>query len=294
MYNIPMEKFKKIAKGSLISIYLLILMYGLYINQAITAKYNIPEESIPIIAIISTLLFGFYCIKALLKADQLEFEFTSIVNHAFRTPLTRIVWLTKELEKELPREQRLLYLQNIENTTNRIISIVDIIAGIKDINNPFGYVFQVVSIREIVEASIEKHREGIKQKNITFQVSTFKDVPLLTLDVKKISFVFDTVIENAIFYTPKDGHITIDYKPSSDKIIFFVQDTGLGLSFMEKMRLFSKFHRGEKARLMNTDGMGLALYLAKTIIKRHKGALYATSSGRDKGATFYIELPIGK
>ncbi|MDQ5971084.1 MAG: hypothetical protein QG566_30 [Patescibacteria group bacterium] len=289
-----MNKIKHILSGFLVTLYLIALMYAILNNVEISSYFNLSLTFIPVLALASLLILGYYYTSLFFKIDRLEFEFTSIVNHAFRTPLTRIMWLVKELEKELPREQRLLFLQNVENTTNRVIGIVDLIAGMKEASNPFGYVFQAVSIREMVEKSIEKHREAVKQKNITFAVSTFKDIPLLTLDIKKISFVFDVLVENAVFYTPKGGHINIDCVTKSNKIIFFVSDSGLGLTFMEKFRIFSKFYRSEKARLMNTDGMGLGLYLAKIIVERHKGRIYAESKGRDKGATFYVELPFGK
>jgi signal transduction histidine kinase len=58
------------------------------------------------------------------------------------------------------------------------------------------------------------------------------------------------------------------------------------------MRVFSKFYRSKKAILMNPDGMGLKLYLSKQIIQRHHGKLHAFSLGRDKGASFYMELPL--
>ncbi len=289
-----MNKIKHILSGFLVTLYLIALMYAILNNVEISSYFNLSLTFIPVLALASLLILGYYYTSLFFKIDRLEFEFTSIVNHAFRTPLTRIMWLVKELEKELPREQRLLFLQNVENTTNRVIGIVDLIAGMKEASNPFGYVFQAVSIREMVEKSIEKHREAVKQKNITFAVSTFKDIPLLTLDIKKISFVFDVLVENAVFYTPKGGHINIDCVTKSNKIIFFVSDSGLGLTFMEKFRIFSKFYRSVKARLMNTDGMGLGLYLAKIIVERHKGRIYTESKGRDKGATFYVELPFGK
>ncbi len=289
-----MNKFKRIIKGVFITIYLIAIAYLLLNNVQISNLYNFSTYIIPAVSLFSIVVLGIFFTNLFLKIDRLEFEFTSIVNHAFRTPLTRIMWLVKELETELPREQRLLFLQNIENTTNRVIGIVDLIAGVKDTENKFGYVFQAVSIREMVEASIEKHREGIKQKNLTLEVSTFKDIPLMTVDLKKISFVFDVLIENAIFYSPKDGHVIVDCIPKSNKIIFFVRDTGLGLTFMERFRIFAKFYRSEKARLLNTDGMGLGLYLAKIIVERHHGKIYAQSEGRDKGATFYVELPFNK
>ncbi len=289
-----MNKTVRILKGIFLILYLLSLVYLVLNNTYISALTHIPVWFVPGITGISIILFGIGYIRFYFKIDKLEFEFTSIVNHVFRTPLTRIMWLAKELENDLSREERLSYTQNLSNAANRIIGIVDLIAGIKDIHDKSGYLFEAVSMRDIVEKSMVKHREEIKQKNITFQVSTFTDVPLLTLDIKKISFVVDVLIENAIFYTPKDGKVLIDCAPQKHKIIFYVGDTGIGLSFMEKRRIFSKFYRGENARVMNTDGMGLGLYLARVIIERHKGSIYAKSKGRNQGSTFLVELPFGK
>jgi signal transduction histidine kinase len=63
---------------------------------------------------------------------------------------------------------------------------------------------------------------------------------------------------------------------------------------MDKLMIFQKFYRSKKAILMNTDGMGLRLYLSKEIIKRHHGRIYAKSNGVNEGTTFFIELPFQK
>ncbi len=242
------------------------------------------------------IIYFLYCyIRLRTKAKKIEYEFTSIVNHTFRTPLTRINWISKELENDIPQSEKLLYIQNLNNATNKLLEIVDLIAGIKDIKNTTGYVFVATSLRDIMESSITKYREEISKKNITFQVSTFKDIPLLTVDLKKINFVFDALLENAVFYTPKDGKILIDcVLKSNNKLLFYITDTGLGLSFYDKMRIFSRFFRSKKAILAYPDGMGLRLYLSKQIIALHKGRIYAKSKGRDKGSAFFIELPINK
>jgi signal transduction histidine kinase len=229
-----------------------------------------------------------------MRENRLETEIISIVNHAFRTPLTNIMWNSKELEKNLPQNEKFLYLQNLNNSANKILNVIDVLTGIKNVKNTSGYFFEAISIREIVEKSIKKYSDKITKKNLTFQVSVFKDIPLLTLDLKKISFVIDTIIENAISYTKKDGKILIDCISNNKKLILYISDTGIGLGVLDKLMIFSKFYRNKRAKLMNTDGMGLKLYLSRQIIKRHKGEIYARSNGIDEGTTFFIELPFRK
>jgi len=251
-------------------------------------------DQIVVLLSLVVVFFIYKYIRLHFKTKKIEYEFTSIVNHAFRTPLTRIMWISKELEKDLPTNERLLQLQNLNNANMKLLEIVDLIVGIKDIKNTTGYFFEATSLRDIVEKSITKYREEINKKNITFQVSAFKDIPLLTADLKKITFVIDTMIENAIIYTPQDGKVLMDCIANSQKLTLFISDTGMGLSMGEKMRIFSRFYRSKRAILAYPDGMGLRLYLSKQIVARHGGSIYAKSKGINKGTTFFLSLPFKK
>lgn len=258
--------------------------------------YSISISNISIISLVIICIYLLYVyIKLSIRARKAEYEFTAIVNHTFRTPLTRINWISKELEgREMSQDEKLLYIQNLNNATEKLLEIVDLIAGTKDIKNATGYVFVATSLRDIVEKSIVKYREEINKKNITFQVSAFKDIPMLTLDLKKIGFVFDALLENAVFYTPKDGKILMDCIVQKNKLLFYITDTGMGLTFYDKRRIFSRFFRSKKAVLAYPDGTGLRLYLSKQIVGLHGGKIYAKSKGENKGSVFFIELPLSK
>lgn len=290
-YTLYMYKVLKFLKILLLVSYIIMIFLLMFKNKNIILYYNIPTWVIPTIFFISILYICYKYIKLKIKEDRLENEIISIINHTFRTPLTSIAWHLKELEKNLPQNEKLLYLQNINNGVSKILNTIDVLVGIKNIKNTSGYYFEAISIREIIESSIKKYRDKINKKNISFDIASLKDIPLLTVDLKKISFVFDTVIENAIFYTKNNGKIIIDCISESNKLTLFISDTGIGLSFIDKIMIFSKFYRNKKAKLLNTDGTGLRLYLSKQIIKRHRGKIYARSNGLDEGATFFIELP---
>jgi len=286
-----MSKYLQFLESVAFFFFLLGTFYVLYNNQYISTTYGIPVLIILILCSLSIAYIAYSYINLYNKVNKLEYEFTSIVNHTFRTPLTRIMWFTKELEHEMPQKDKLLYLQNISNSTNKVLEIVDLFMGIKNINNTSTYFFEAISIRDIVEKSIVKYREEINKKNISFQVSTFKDIPLLTLDIKKISFVVDALVENAITYSPKDSKIWIECVANKNNLVLSVSDNGMGLSLVDQLKIFGKFYRSKRAVLMYPDGMGLKLYLSKQIIERHHGSLTATSKGKDKGAKFFMKLP---
>ncbi|MFA6251707.1 MAG: HAMP domain-containing sensor histidine kinase [Candidatus Paceibacterota bacterium] len=289
-----MGKITKFAKISLSILYIVVIFLLIFKNEKITLFYDLPKWLIPSIFFISIIYICYKYIIYIIKENKTETEMISIINHTFRTPLTGIIWHTKELEKNLPQNEKLLYLQNINNSANKVLNILDILIGIKDIKDTSSYFFEAVSIREIIEKSIKKYRENINKKNITFQFSLSKEIPLLTVDLKKISFVIDTIIENAISYTKKDGKILVDCISTPSKLTLYISDTGIGLGMIDKMRIFSKFYRNHQAKLMNTDGMGLKLYLGRQIIKRHHGKIYAKSNGLNEGTTLFVELPFQK
>lgn len=287
-----MKILGRIIKWLILLLYFISLIYILLENVKYSDFFGIPYYTIPAIAVISILITGYNYIKIYLKVNVLEFEFTSIVNHTFRTPLTRIMWSLKEIKDTETTKETLLYTQNIENAASRILNIVDILVGLQEVDNRASYFFKPLSIREIMESSISKYREVINEKKFNFKISTFTDIPLLTADLKKMTFVFDVIMENALYYTPQGGNITVGAKRERDKIIFYAADSGIGLTFRDRMRIFSRFFRSERARHTYTDGMGLGLYLAKQIVKKHGGKMYAKSKGINKGTTVFVELPI--
>ncbi len=289
-----MKIFRRIAKWLVMIVYFLCLTIILLDNNHYAHFWNIPVWIVPTVAALSIICAGYSYIMMYLKVNVLEFEFTSIVNHTFRTPLTKIIWALKELKPIETDNQKQLYLQNIENSADRILDIVDILVGIQDVNNRASYFFKPTSVRQILEKSITKYREIIDQKKFNFKIELFTDIPPLTTDLRKMSFVFDAIMENALHYTPEGGNITIGTIPGDKKVTIFAKDDGIGMSFRDRRRIFSKFYRSSSARVMNTDGMGLSLYLAKKILEKHDGKIYVKTNPHKKGVTFFVELPVDK
>ncbi|MBP9803089.1 MAG: HAMP domain-containing histidine kinase [Candidatus Pacebacteria bacterium] len=289
-----MQEFLTTLKNLIIIIIFIFLSLLNFFQNETSIFYDLPIYFVPFLNFIFGLLvIILYTTKSIAK-EKTEEEFTGVVNHTFRTPLTSVMWMTKELEEDLSKEERNNILQKISNSTKKVLDIVDLFVGIKELNNRASYDFKATSVRDIIEKSITKYREDIKKKNINFQISTFKDIPLITLDLNKISFVVDAVLENALLYTKEKGNIEIDATFDKKVLTIIIKDDGIGFDNFEKMKIFNKFYRSKEAILMNPNGMGLKLYLSKAIIKRHKGEIYLESNGKDKGITAYIKLPLAK
>jgi signal transduction histidine kinase len=289
-----MYKIKKYFRFFSWIIFIIINYIVILNNNYLTHNYHLPKNLIPIFFVLSFSYICYHFCILIFKEDKVEQEMISIMNHTFRTPLTNIIWHINELEKNISQNEKLIYLQNINNSTNNILNAIDVFIGINNIKSLSNYNFQAISIREIIEKSITRNRDTINKKNINFKFLLSNDIPLLTIDLNKISFVIDTLIDNAITYTKNDGKILIDCIFDSKKIKLFISDTGIGLTLYDKIMIFSKFYRNKKAKLINPNGLGLRLYLSKLILKRHNGQIYAKSNGKNKGSTFFVKLPFSK
>ena len=223
-----------------------------------------------------------------------EESFLSVVNHSFRTPLTRIKWMSDSLTEDMPRKEALDLAHNLSSSVNRLLEIIDTLSGVKDINSTASYDIKAVTLREIIEHSIEECRGPLVEKNIALTIPPLHNLPFLSIDTRKVAFVVHAVLENAILYSKDKGSININAELTKENLILKVEDGGIGLTPQDKSNIFTCFYRNEVAKRLNTEGMGISLYMSKEIMRRHNGKIYFTSNGPDQGSTFYISFPVVK
>jgi signal transduction histidine kinase len=202
--------------------------------------------------------------------------------------------MSDNLKPETTLAEQMEIAKNISYSTNHLLEIVDTLAGIKDLNNGSVYAMKTISLREIIEEGIAKFNNPINEKKLKLQIPAFNSIPLFTADTKKISFAIQSVLENAIWYSKKEGIITIGANIDGNNINLAIEDNGMGMSWKDRRNVGDRFYRSTEAVKMNTDGMGLSLYMAKKILEMHGGNLHFKSKGRDLGSIFYISIPISK
>ncbi len=223
---------------------------------------------------------------------RIQDEFITIVTHKFRTPLTGIRWTIDMLQKDLTLLEKKDLLVEMQKANDRLMEIVDLLVGFAKYDKRLSYAFEAVSLREIVDFSLSKYSAVIRNRNTKLSIDSNRELPLVIIDKAKIQFVVDMLIDNAIKYTPKEGTVSVSFEVEEKYIILKVSDTGIGFGFWDGLKIFKHFYRSKSAKLMDTEGLGLGLYTAKKIVQHHKGKLWAESAGRNKGATFFVRLPI--
>lgn len=252
------------------------------------------------IIIIGVFYFLFLLVKSLLNKlngdEQIKYEFITIIAHKFRTPLTHLKWISENLiasETDPYKKESLMEMQKsnerLINLTNTLIEITD-----KNKSSESLYKFESLPICKIVKAVGESSKNLFHEKNIFFSVECDSGEKECLIDRVRMEFVISTLLENACIYTPPGKQVLVNVYDMGNKVAISVKDDGIGIEKHDLPKIFTKFFRTENAEKMDTEGFGVGLYLAKSVINQHKGTLEVNSAGLNQGSEFVITLPAVK
>jgi signal transduction histidine kinase len=250
-------------------------------------------------------IFGYLLIRGVLKEiklreeveriSQAKSEFISIASHQLRTSLTAMKgYLSMMLEGdygELPEKAK-EKIESVYQSNERLIRLVNDILCVSKIEaGEIEINLERADLREIIREVIDELSIKANEKNLYLNFEEPKELPKILLDREKIRQVILNLVDNAIKYTQKGG-VTVRLQIANGRLQIVVSDTGEGLTKEEKEKLFEKFSRGTAGTKFWTEGAGLGLYIAKSFAEMHKGRIWVESEGREKGSTFYVELPM--
>ena len=234
--------------------------------------------------------------------DKKKSEFLAISSHHLRDPLTAINgYASMLMEGSFGEISAPLHnaLEKIFESSKRLITMISDFLDISRIESGhMEYDFEEVDMKKIVlelgdEMKSNAHHAGLVL-SVNIKEGEYGKESFLTIgDAGKLRQVISNLIDNSIKYTPH-GEVMISLEKSADrkKIIFSITDTGIGMSKETIGKIFKKFSRAEGVSKLYTEGTGLGLYVAKEIIKKHEGRIWADSQGESIGSSFYLELEV--
>ena len=227
---------------------------------------------------------------------NMKSEFVSVASHQLRTPLTEIRWafdaLLENPTDKLTDEQRKICTSGMKASVF-MVGLVNDLLNVSQMSE-HGLKFDMVkqSITELSTKIYNVYKQIADKKDVDLILTIAEDVPDISIDKKQMGMAISNFIDNAIKYTDSGGKVEVSIKKANDnKIILTVSDTGIGIPSTQIDNLFSKFFRANNAKLLETDGSGLGLYIAKSIVEEHGGNV-KVNSVLNKGTEFSIILPI--
>jgi two-component system, OmpR family, sensor histidine kinase KdpD len=228
--------------------------------------------------------------EAARESDRLRSVLLDSITHEFRTPLTAIKasaeTLLSDVALDKPQRKDLLTVINEESDRlNRLISEATEVAQLD--SHQLELHFEPHQIREAIELALRESRAALQQH--TVETTVAENLPLLRLDVERISEVLVHLLDNAAKYSPAGTPIHVTAELCDGEVVTAVADHGPGIDDMEQGLIFEKFYRGRNQRMI-IQGTGMGLAIAKAIIELHGGKIGVTSQ-LGHGSVFYFSLP---
>lgn len=273
----------------------MIILVNMLNEQMIKSVGSISRFAMPIMSAAIMVIIAWLVWKQLRGTDSLKYEFINNISHKFRTPLTHIRWLAEELRDTTDKAQKDKIIEQIQFASMRLFELTNTVIDVsRDNADDYLYRFNYGKVQLILESLYKTHEDLITHKNLHVTLEIEPKIPEVVIDKTRLQFALQILFENALIYTPEGGSITIKLRRRSEDIECTIKDSGIGISPLELESVFSKFYRTQNARHADTEGMGIGLFMAKSIIEKHGGKIWAESEGEGRGSTFNFTLPLSR
>ena len=232
-------------------------------------------------------------ISRLKELERLKDQFVTRIGHELRTPLMSLFLYLDLLEHGKP-EKRDQYLQTLRLEADRLRRLVEGFLRLAELEAQAASLAAAsIDLNVMVaDLAIDRHK-AIEQRELALDVQINSAQHVLATDAALLYEALSRVLDNAINYTPRGGHISVATgQQTEDDLLWYtltVRDTGPGFSPADLPHLFERFYRGSAAQDYKTPGVGLGLAICKAIMKRLDGRI-TVESQPGQGATFVLWL----
>jgi len=284
----------------------LFLVMGLIIIGSSLTVYAIGNKYIEdptlvalLVLFISAILFIVASIitrsfERLAEASRMKSEFVSVVSHQLRSPLSNLKWVIEFLMSGRVgsvTEKQLEYFKILKENSNRMEELVSDLLTVSRIEQgKLPLKKEKISMDDLVKESVREMEIFARASNVEIDSKSEKNLPQIITDYFQLKLVIVNLLDNAIRYIKGRGRVEIILEKKNKNLHFEVKDNGVGIPQDDKKYIFQKFFRSENALRHQTEGSGLGLYIAKSIVEKLGGKI-GFSSREGVGSTFWFNLP---
>jgi PAS domain S-box-containing protein len=234
-------------------------------------------------------------VERLAEVDAAKNDFLATVSHELRTPTTSIMGYSELLLSDETGAVPAMHQQiigRIERNGRRLMGLVDDILTMSQVQlGEFQYSMAVIDVRDSVQRALASVHPQLAPSYLTIEPRLGDDELKVLGDAGKLERVFANLLGNAIKFSHAGDTVRVCLERQGDEAVFRVADTGVGISLEDQAHLFDHFFRGAEARTRATQGPGLGLAIASSIVARHEGRIDVKSE-LGAGSTFEVRLPL--
>jgi len=233
--------------------------------------------------------------EELKKLDIAKDEFTSMVSHELKTPLTPIMgWCQALKNPKILGSLSPKQLQAVDAIQSNAVKLRDLVGDMLDAQlldmKEMRLDHKDIDVTEMMDFLVKNLRSAMEPKNIQFVNLTTEKISLKS-DRSRLEQVLNNLIFNAIdFVSPENGRIETKAESKDSEILFMVKDNGIGIPKEKQHHLFKKYYHLDTSFTRKYGGSGLGLAICKGIVDALGGKIWVESD-TGTGSTFYFTHP---
>jgi PAS domain S-box-containing protein len=261
------------------------------------APHRIPEQTLRLLDLVARraadLIERVQMEAALRDAVQARDQVLGIVAHDLRNPLTQIMMQSKLMHRPSSRPERrnqrpAEVISRAAARMNRLIQDLLDVTRLEAGRLPVER--RPLSPGALAAEAVDMAVAFAASSSVDLRLALARDLPDVWVDRDRLLQVFENLIGNAMKFTKSGGRITVGAEARNQEVLFWVKDTGVGISAEELPYVFDRFWQA--AAGADRLGAGLGLSITKGIVEAHGGRIWVESTA-GRGSSFYFSIPTG-
>ena len=229
--------------------------------------------------------------NSLSNSEGMRRSFIANVSHELKTPMTTIAgFIDGILDGTIPEDQQKKYLKIVSDEVKRLSRLVKSMLDLSRIDSGEMVLHPTCfDLSKTIFTTLLTFEKSIEDRNIEIRGMDSLGQQMVYGDQDLLHQVVYNLIENAVKFTNEGGYISFQVTDSIDRTCITIENSGPGIEPEELPMIFDRFYKTDKSRSRDKNGMGLGLYIVKTVIKLHGGDItVASKQGEFSRFVFYI------
>lgn len=216
------------------------------------------------------------------------------ISHQLKTPLASLR-MSHELrgDASLSPEEREEFYESEGQEIRKLQELLDVMVNVSRLENHMIMIKPVpASLKNTIKDAFDTVCVKAAHKEISLALHMEEDF-IVSQDVRWSTEALVNVLDNGIKYSPSGTSVIVRVQPLAASVLLEVEDEGVGVPSGEYHKIFQRFYRGTRAAAMESDGAGVGLYLARSILEQQGGTI-RVKAARGGGSIFQLTFVLAE
>ena len=218
-------------------------------------------------------------------------RFVSDASHELKTPLASIRLLADSVVQNENVDAGTMreFMADIGTEAKRLQRTTEKLLDLSRLDDDVQVVPEPVDLRQVAVDALVMLRPLAEERHVSIRSSLDDGCVIMANNDDAFHIIFN-LVENAVKYNVPDGSVTLSLEGDEDSVTLTVADTGIGIPEEDRLNIFSRFYRVDKARSREAGGSGLGLSIVHDAVLAHGGSI-TVGPNKPQGSVFSVSFP---